>query len=59
MIQQSHSQAYIRTNLKRYMHPYVKSSTIYKTWKKPKYPSTDQWIKKDFVLIYNGILFNY
>ena len=63
------------TNLARYMHPYVHSSTIYgqatefiqnfpedvtenpnkcfdqlntiaKTWKWPKYPLADEWIKK-------------
>ena len=30
------------------MHPNVHSSTIYiaKTWKQPKCPSTDEWIKK-------------
>ena len=35
-------------NLKRYMHPYVPSSTfaIAKTWEQPTCPSTDAWIKK-------------
>ena len=30
------------------MHPYVHSSTIHnaKTWKQPKGPSTEEWIKK-------------
>ena len=30
------------------MHPYVPSSTVYtaKTWKQPKCPSTEEWIKK-------------
>ena len=30
------------------MHPYVHSSTltIVKTWKQPKCPLTDEWIKK-------------
>ena len=28
------------------MHPSVHSSTIYKTWKQPKCPLTDEWIKK-------------
>ena len=28
------------------MHPYVHSSTVTKTWKQPKCPSTDEWIKK-------------
>ena len=38
--------------MKRYVHPNVHSSTIYnssniyKTWKQPKCPSTDEWIKK-------------
>ena len=47
MIQQSHSWAYIRKkcNSKRYMDPSVHRSTIYKTWKKPKCPLTDEWIK--------------
>jgi len=31
-------------NSKRYMHPNVHCSTIYK--KQPKCPSTDKWIKK-------------
>ena len=30
--------------------------TIAKTWKQPKCPSTEEWIKKDMVHIYNGIL---
>ena len=29
--------------------------TIAKTWKQPKCPSTDEWIKKKWY-IYNGIL---
>ena len=38
-------------NLKRYMHPYVHSSTIYNSQdtiynSQPKYPSTDEWIMK-------------
>jgi len=31
------------------MHPYVHCSTLFtiaKTWKQPKCPSTDEWIKK-------------
>ena len=34
--------------MKRYMHLYVHSSTITiaKTWKQPKCPLTDEWIKK-------------
>ena len=27
-----------------------------KTWKQPKYPSTDEWIKMWHINIYNGIL---
>ena len=49
MIQDFHCWAYTQQNynLKRYMHPYVHSSTITaKTWKQPKYPSTDEWIMK-------------
>ena len=37
------------SNWKRYRHPNVHSSTIYiiaKTWKQPKCPPTDGWIKK-------------
>ena len=34
-------------NSKRYMHPYVHSIfTVAKTWKQPKCPSTNEWIKK-------------
>ena len=34
--------------------------TIDKTWKQPKYPLTDEWIKKkDMVYIYNGILLSH
>ena len=32
--------------------------TIAKTWKQPKYPSTDEWIRKMWY-IYNGILFSH
>ena len=39
------------SNLKRYMQPYVHSCTthkspIAKSWKQPKGPSTEEWIKK-------------
>ena len=36
------------TLIQRYMHPNVHSSIIYnsRTWKQPKCPSTDEWIKK-------------
>ena len=33
-------------NSKRYMHPYVHSSTIRKIQKQPKCPLRDEWIKK-------------
>ena len=33
--------------------------TIAKTWKQPKRPSTDEWIKKHVVYIYNGILLSH
>ena len=37
------------SNLKRYMHPNVHCCDILKiakTWKQPKYPPTEKWIKK-------------
>ena len=36
---------------KRYMHFSVHCSTIHnsKTWKKPKYPSTEEWIKMWYI----------
>ena len=51
MILQSHSGYISRENCnsKRYMHPNVHCSIIYtiaKTWKQPKCPSTEKWIKK-------------
>ena len=33
--------------------------TIAHTWKQSKSPSTEVWIKKDVVHIYNGILFSH
>ena len=27
-----------------------------KTWKQPKHPSAEEWVKKDVVFVYNGIL---
>ena len=33
--------------------------TVAKTWKKPKYPSGDEWIKKMGVYIHNGILLSH
>jgi len=46
MTQQSHSQAYIQTklSLKKIHASHV--FTTAKTWKQPKCPSTDDWIKK-------------
>ena len=40
------------TNLKRYMHPSVHSSIIYKfqDMEGPKCPSTDEWIKKTWCI---------
>ena len=32
--------------------------TIAETWKQPKCPSIDEWIKKMVVHVYNGILMN-
>jgi hypothetical protein len=31
--------------------------TITKLWKQPRCPTTNEWIKKNVVFIYNGILF--
>ena len=39
------------------MHPIAALSTKAKTWKQPKCPSTDEWIKK--VYIHNGILLSH
>jgi hypothetical protein len=33
--------------------------TIAKLWKQPRCPTTDKWIKKIVVFIYNGILFSH
>ena len=58
MIQQSHSWAYIWTkqNLKRYMHPYAHSSTIYKSQDMEtndnRCPSTNEQIKKMWYIQY-------
>ena len=50
MIQQSHCWAYIQTKLSlKKTHAPACSLQYYslaKTWKRPKYPSTDEWIKK-------------
>ena len=32
---------------------------IPRTWKQPKCPSTDEWIKKDVVHIYNALLLSH
>ena len=61
MIQQLHSWVYIQkkkknSNLKKYMHPNVLSSTFItaKTWKQLKCPLTDDLLKKIWY-IYNHI----
>ena len=33
--------------------------TIARTWKQPRCPLTDEWIKKLWIHIYNGILLSY
>ena len=33
--------------------------TTAKTWKQPKCPSTDEWIKKMWYILYNGILLSH
>ena len=33
--------------------------TIAKTWKQPKCPFTEEWIKKSAIYIYNGILLSH
>ena len=34
--------------------------TISRTWKQPRYSSTDEWINKQwYIYIYNGILFSH
>ena len=44
-------------NSKRHMHPMFIAAlfTIARTWKQPKCPSTEEWIKEDVIHIYNGI----
>ena len=46
MTQQSHSGK--NHSSKRHVHPDVHAAlfTIAKTWKQPKHPSTEEWIKK-------------
>ena len=54
MTQQSHSWAFTGQNfpLKRHMHHMFIAAllTIAKTWKQPKCPSTDDWIKKKWYI---------
>ena len=48
MTYQSHSQAYTRrkSQFKKTHAPTAALFTIARTWKQPKYPSTEEWIKK-------------
>ena len=43
---------------KRHVYPSIHCSTIYsaRTWKQPRCPSTNKWIKEVVVHTYNGIL---
>ena len=68
MTQQSHSWAYIWTKLslkKTCTRMFIAALfTIAKTWKQPKCPLTDEWIKKMRYIymvcgIYNGILLSH
>ena len=66
MTQQSHYWAYTGStwenhNWKRHMYPNVHCSifTIVRTWKQPRCPLTDEWIKKVVVHVYNGILLSH
>ena len=49
MIQQPLAWVYVQkdenSNSKRHMNLNFHSSTIYNTWKQPKCPQTDEWIK--------------
>ena len=58
IIQQSHSWVYMGKNMVRMSARVLTAalSPTAKTWKRPKRPLTDEWIKKDVVHIYNGIL---
>ena len=49
----------ITTNSKRYIHPIFIAALfiIAKTWKQPKCPLTDEWVKK--IYIQSGILFSH
>ena len=33
--------------------------TVAKTWKQPKCPSTDEWVRKMWYILYNGILLSH
>ena len=43
----------MKTNAKRYMHPMFTAALLIvaKTWKQPKCPVTDEWIKMWYVYI--------
>ena len=61
MIQESHSWAYIWTKLLIQKGTHIAMSiavlfTISKTWKQSKCPLTDEWVKKMWHMLYNGIL---
>ena len=56
MIQQSHSWAYIQTKFsfkKIHANPLFIEAlfTITKTWKQPKCPSTEEWIKMWYIYV--------
>ena len=55
MIQQSHCWAYIRKDKCTPMF-IAALFIIAKTWKQPKCPLTDEWMKKMWYIYYNGIL---
>ena len=66
MIQQSHSWAHIISrqnyNSKNTCTPIFIAAlfTIARTWKQPKRPWTDEWIKKmRYIYIYKGILLSH
>ena len=65
MIQQSHSWAYIwkKTIIRKDACTLMFTAalfTIAKTWKQPKCPSTDQWVKKIwYIYIYNRTLLSH
>ena len=63
MIQQSHSSVYIQKNynLKQIHTPAMFIATLFiiaKTWQRPKFPWTEEQIKK-MVHIYNGVLLSH